>query len=342
TKLPQRLAEWAAAGYARPRLLVMASTGDNGDPEAALSILRKVDAWNRKHARPRVRFTTPGAFLASLLKEAGADAFPTYRGDWSGHWESVKATGPAAFALFRDAQALLPAAETLAARAQRDLQFPARRRDLDDALRKLLLFAEHSQPGGVGRPKLTTKAQVEAANQFAFALAFDAHATVHGLLQQTLARSAEPERPRGAGVLVFNPLPFARRGLVEVAVADETLKRPFQLLASDGRAVDFELDAEQRLLRFVAADVAPMGFASYMVKPSGGVSARAEWGDGTKATREPPRLLVARSGRVTSIVDTRDPARPLDWVDHRGPWSLGDLAWMRSFAAGGDLRRIDL
>jgi len=341
TKVPLRLAEWVAAGYARPRLLVMASTGDNGDPEAALSIVRKVDAWNKRHARPKVRFTTPGAFLASLVNEAGADAFPIYRGDWSGHWESVKATGPAATALFRAAQALLPAAESLAARAQRELQMPARRHDLDDALRKLLLFAEHSQPGGVGWPKLTTKAQVEAANHFSYALAFDAHATVRGVLQQTLARYADVERGRGAGVVVFNPLPFARGGLVEVTFAEETLKHPFQLLAPDGRVVDFEIDAEPRRVRFLASEVAPFGIAKYSLQPCAAVTAPPESGDGTKATRDPPRLLVARTGRVTSITETRDPVRPLDWIDHRGPWSLGDLAWMRSFAAGGDLRRVD-
>jgi hypothetical protein len=344
SKLPQRLAEWTAAGYARPRLLVMASTGDNGDPEAALSILRKVDAWNKNHARPRVRFTTPGAFLTSLLKEAGADSFPVFRGDWSGHWEAVKATGPAATALYRDAQALLPAAEALAARAQIELQLPSRRTDLDDALRKLLLFSEHSQPGGVGWPKLTTKAQVEAANQFSYALAFDAHSTVHGVLQQTLARYADSWRKHGAGLLVFNPLSFARGGLVEATLADETLKRPFRLLAPDGRAVECEIDAEQRLVRFLAAEIAPLGFASYTLQlPAGDGPADPAPAPGPAAgdASNAPRLLVARSGRVTSIVETRDPVRPLDWVDHRGPWSLGDLAWMRSFAAGGDLRRVD-
>jgi hypothetical protein len=211
-----------AAGYARRSVLVMASTGDNGDPAAARSILRKVDAWNAKHDEPRISFTTPGAFLARLEIEAVAASgrpdggFPVARGDWSGHWEPVKACGPAAMALYRDAQALLPGAEALALRAHAELGAPFPERDLAAAFRDLLLYSEHSQAAGVGWPKLLTKEAVDASNQFAYRLAFDAHETLRGVIDGALAAFGEKVAGGEAIALVGNATPFTRDGDFEL------------------------------------------------------------------------------------------------------------------------------
>ncbi len=226
TLVPQKLAEYAKAGFHGKRVLLMATTGDNGDPNAARSVLRKADAWNATHATPKVCFTTPGVFLASLEQEAvaatGRDdgGFPIVRGDWSGHWEVVKTTGPAATALYRDAQALLPGAEALALRGAIELGLPYPHRDLADALRKLLVFSEHSQPGGVGWPKLTTKADVEAAALYSYELAYSAHETLNAIVQRTTAAFAERVAADGASIVVANPSAIPRTELLELRRGD--------------------------------------------------------------------------------------------------------------------------
>jgi len=216
TRLPQALAQLSASGYAFDRVLVMASTGDNGDPFAARSILRKVDAWNAAHTRPRIAFTTPGAFLADLERAAVAatgrpdGGFPVARGDWSGHWEPVKATSPAGTALFREAQALLAGAEALSLRASRELGVPYPRHDLDSALRRLLLCAEHTRPGGVGWPELTTKADVEAAAWFDFEQAHGAAETLRGIVARVTEAYAARLAADGAAQAIANPSAVAQ------------------------------------------------------------------------------------------------------------------------------------
>jgi hypothetical protein len=222
-----------ASGYARPRLLVMASTGDNGDPDAARSILRKVDAWNAKHEHAKVSFTTPAAFLSSLERDAIAETgsadggFPVARGDWSGHWEPVKNSAPAGLALFRDAETLLPGCEALSLRANRELGLPYPQYDLDVALRKLLLCAEHSWPGGVGWPNLTTKAQIEEYARFDYDLAADAHETVRGIVDRLVGAYAERSR---SGEIneptrwIANAVPFGRHAVNGWSIDNPTLR----------------------------------------------------------------------------------------------------------------------
>ncbi len=216
TKLPAALTKLAASGYAFDRVLVMASTGDNGDPFAARSILRKVDAWNAAHERPRIAFTTPSAFLSRLEQTAIAatgkadGSFPVARGDWSGHWEMVKASAPAATALYREAQALLPGAEALSLRASCELGLPYPASDLDAALRNLLLYSEHSRPGGVGWPKLTTKDEVLADAHFTYGLAFDAAERLRAIVRRATDAYAEKLAADGASIVVANPTPFER------------------------------------------------------------------------------------------------------------------------------------
>jgi hypothetical protein len=314
--LESKLAELATQKYPRSRFLLMASTGDNGDPAAARSILRKVDAWNAKHASakgptgPKVCFTTPGRFLRELAAAADGGTTPhgdaphethpvftAHRGDWSGHWEPVKANAPAAMALYRDASALLPGAEALSLRASREVGLPYPSHDLAEALHQLLLYSEHSRPGGVGWPKLTTKADVLADAQFTYDLAFGAHETLTAIVRRVTDAYAERIGADGKCVVVANPTPFENGGSVEVGTTSRSLPREVA-----GWTVERFGENE---LGDVADDPRPEPAAS----------------DGAAPKLAADALFVlpnlAHGGRVRPLDPARDGLRPLRPLD---PW----------------------
>jgi hypothetical protein len=103
-------------GYRYDSYLLMASAGDNSNPEGALRILERIREWNHAHPEIPMQMTTAQEFFRYLTGKYG-DEFPVASGDATGHWEIVKLRVPETAARMREAANALPAAETLRSRS---------------------------------------------------------------------------------------------------------------------------------------------------------------------------------------------------------------------------------
>ena len=142
-----------------------------------------------------------------------------------------------------------------------------------------------------------------------------------------LARSVAVAGPR---IVVFNPLPWPRDGLVAADVPPgfaSALKD-----TSTGDVVPAEL--EGNTLRFVATNVPPLGYRTYVPAPQASVADRG--GDASRSTIENAflrvRLETAR-GVVASLVDKRT-GREL--ADTTSKYGLGQYLYERFDADDND------
>jgi alpha-mannosidase len=127
--------------YAPVDLPIVGIASDNED--LGRGEVDLVARWNQRYAHPKLTYSTFPQYLRAV--EGLRDSLPVVRGDGGSYWEDRAGTNALMFAEYRDAQALLPTAETLSVLTSRidgRLRPPGNR--LRAAWDALLLGCEHS------------------------------------------------------------------------------------------------------------------------------------------------------------------------------------------------------
>jgi hypothetical protein len=280
-RVPRRLAWLEQNGYRYDTWLLMASPGDNADPQGAWHILDTIRAWNRKHPELPMKMVTAEEFFKYLIGKYG-DRFASASGDAAGHWENVKLKVPEAAARMRQAANELPAIEMAATAASllKGAAFP--RHDLGEAWHSLLVFHEHTADAGPGWPGYFSRPDTDWSNTAHYAAAMNGFSNTEQLLRKTLVREGPgPITSTGTStLLVFNGLSWSRDGLVEMENMPPEL-RDGALAISDlatGAPVAYEdVPGTHRRIVFFARDVPAAGYKLYSIVKGEAAAARGEF-----------------------------------------------------------------
>lgn len=226
------IARYERDDYLPETLPLIGSHADNedigdGDTEFATR-------WNTAFAWPRITVSTFGEYLQSV--EHLWDHLPTWDREMGTYWEDGVGSASATFARYRQTQAQLPAAQTLAVLVA--AQNPHLRPALDAfsrAWRDLLIGAEHTITWAHATSYPHASPVADQLEWKAHRIT-DAKRVATDESRRALAQLAASERLVGPGVIVYNPHPW-----VADLDAEIELQRGVEILDHDGRAVPYEV-----------------------------------------------------------------------------------------------------
>ena len=219
------LSRYERDDYLPSDLAVIGSHADNedlGDGDVGV-----VDRWNSVFAWPRLRVSTFDEYLAAVAPLR--DRLPLWRSETGSYWEDGVGSAAADFAVYRRAQALLPAAETLGALiATVSPNVRVNRAEFDRAWAGLSVAAEHTLTWarGTSHPHA-----FPVADQLGWKTRHihNAYRVAIDEMRRQLAQLAEQADLHGPGVLAYNPHPWPADLDGEADLAEGT-----DLLDADG------------------------------------------------------------------------------------------------------------
>lgn len=283
--------EWPYAVW--PAILV---TGDNSGPPAAKQIKELFDDIKEKMPDVKVRMGTMDDFYDALMKEN--PVIPVVKGEMPDTWIHGVMGDPEGIRLSREVHPLIASAEALNTQLRLwGVEIPAVAPSIAQAYDEISLYGEHTWGGsksinvyGEAFKKLPPAeyADLEASwedktNHIREASGI-AH-TISAANMQSLASSV-----RNTGIIVYNPLPWQRSGIVEV----------------DGKQI-------------IVKDVPPCGYRTYPY-PSAKQTATAKT---TAQTIENDFYMISfdpEKGVISSLIDKRTGR---EWVDRSAQQGLG-------------------
>jgi alpha-mannosidase len=283
-----------------------------------------VENWNKKWAYPQIvpcRFTD---FFQYVDKNFGS-SFPVVRGEGGGYWEDGVGTMAQATSLYRQTQTRALAAESLGTLTS----FPDRRlryaRELGQSIwRNLLLYGEHTITSYRGPLQPAHDESVEQTRVKA-GRAELASRSADDLMRLALSQLGELIPTQGENLVVYNPLSWARDGLVRFQLEEG-------LSISDlgtSRSVDFEvLDVQQgyRTIRFWAEGVPSLGNKIYRIAPGSADVLSTRPAENAVMENQFYRVtLDAAQGAVSSIIDKE---LGCELVDCSGPYRLNEYLYV--------------
>jgi hypothetical protein len=322
------LRTYEQAGYGPDAVLIYGTEVENQPLDYADAEF--VERWNATYAYPQI-ITCRFSEFFRYIEEHDSDRLPVVRGDGGAYWADEENCVVAATARDRGNQVRAISAETLAtltAAHNPALRFP---RDLDRAIwRNILLYCEHTYgpSRGGGQPEHD---ETIGQLQDKFDQTRRAEGDIDRLLRRGMSQLADQIPTDGKNLVVFNPLGFARSGLVRFPVdGGTTLTDP-----ATGQPVEYEVAAEQDgalTIRFWARDVPPVGYKVY------------QFGKG-------PARHVAHQTPAGNVVENRfykitlDPARAAikslydkeldrELVDPSSPYLLNEYLYVSATGTG--------
>jgi len=327
--------------------LAMVMSGDNEGPPSAASVRGWMGTIRQKFPDAKITVGRMEDFAEALLAEQ--PDLPTVRGNVSDSWIHGLASSPHAMKTLANVRPKLFALESLRTLAMRwGIQFrhlpEAIAQGYDSSLRWTEhtwgLANQHFVPGLHGAEFFKAYASGLPPNyehlmaswmehdQFAFRI----EDNVVPKLQAELHTLAEQVNVGGLRIVVFNPLPWPRDGVVDFAF-------PFMGSIAGKTAVkavgDGTIEALQtwgahshRNGRFVARQVPPLGYRTYIVTgdrpPEPSLAGDAQSGSienrWLKVRFDPAR------GRIASIVEK---ATGTEWVDPTSPHGFGQYLYQQ-------------
>ncbi len=323
--------------------LALIHTGDNHGPPTPNEVRQVLDEARRKLPGVRVRIGRLSDFADAILRQR-AD-IPVVRGDMPDTWIHGPMCDPRGASLARTIRPAMAATEALHTHLRAwDVSAPDARAALASARENSLLYGEHTWGGALSWVTAYASGKVKFPYGEAFQAELaqgrfnrledswaehtsyieSAHAQTTQVLDAALRALAQAVGVDGPRIVVFNPLPWKRDGLVSVAWKQDA---PAALAPADGgEPVPCALDGQT--LRFVARNVPPLGYRTWVpakrapVLPPLQVDSQAAVMETPlfKATLDPAR------GCVRSLVDKRS-GREL--VDSSGPHGFGQYLYER-------------
>ncbi len=321
-KLAQRLPEQEEAGYDYPEFLLPRGFDNHYQ---GFHVRNLIDQWNATYRTPRFVLATPEEFLDMMLAKYGAEAFPSFSGDYGAAWAGSNASAAHTQAWVRQAHREGRAAEALLAAAAAVDGAPVPEADIERMYRRMLEVDEHSGAGGW--PGYFTPEEMDRNNRIHLGYAQEARDLARQLLEQGLERLVADIPLAGDAVIAINPLGRTRDGIVRARLEEPLYSSPFRLLdRASGREIVYQkLDATQEIL-FLAEGVPAVGYRVYDLLPGTPSAVPSGLLAVTATTLENDfyRLEVdPTTGALTSLLDKKS-GREL--VDTASPYAFNELA----------------
>ena len=256
-------------------------TGDNHGPPRPDEVKKVLDQAARQFPGVKVRIGRLSDFGDAILAER--PELPVVRGDSPDTWIHGPMSDPAGAKLARNTRPLIAATEVLNAQLRGwGVEAPNDASAIGEAYEQSLLYGEHTWGGAIywinntlsfGQAFQKERAagrfdRLEASWDEHTAYIKKAHEIIMPALAMDLQALARAVKADGRRVVVYNPLPWKRTGLVSVEAAGFA---PAALTPLDGREVAaVEISAGR--LSFVACDIPPLGYRTYVADartPSG-------------------------------------------------------------------------
>lgn len=286
------------------------------------------DQWNAIHVYPHIEFSGFHDALARIAEQFG-DRLPTVRGDGGPYWEDGIASDAYYAALERENESRAPSAEKLATISTVvNPRLAVNRRELNSMWNNMVLMDEHTWTSW---NSVSDPGSHEAVGQLRVkdSLATTAAAQLNEIAQTGMAGIADSIAAGVNSLVVFNTLNWRRDGEVTIdldknkEIVDRSTKEvvPYIVL-HDGH--------DSRQVEFRAADVPPMGYRVYELKPATPPEARPQ--TTTNATIDSPFYRVELdpvSGSIRSIFDKQ---LNKELVNTASAWRFGQYLYV----SGGD------
>lgn len=331
-------------GWPYKTWLALIHTGDNHGPPTPGEVKKLLDQAAREFPGVKVRIGRLSDFADAILTEKAR--LPVVRGDMPDTWIHGPMCDPAGAKLARNTRPTIAICEALSTQLD---AWGVQRSDvagtLAAAYEKSLLYSEHTWGGalywitpygkstkwGYGDVWKTERlagrfqrledswaehtAYIEAAR--------DLVAPVFEKKLQALAQSAGAD---GWRIVVYNPLPWKRDGLVAASLRNTSSVVAAVRPADGGGALPVECSGGR--LRFVARDIPAMGYRAYVVVKAELPSSRLV-ADVKSATIESPffkAVLDPARGAIRSLTDKRTGC---ELVDATAPHGFGQYLYER-------------
>jgi alpha-mannosidase len=324
--------------YAPSSVMLHGSQWENTSLYPSQAALAK--QWGATFAYPELRFAGFGEALEKITAEAKGK-LPVVRGDGGPMWEDGIASDAFHAAMERETERRAVSAEKLGTIASLvDPRYRPSREALDCMWENVALMGEHTW--GWGR-SITEPFSEDSTRELAYKRFYGGtarHCTEYLLDRSMTAIAGRLDTPTRA-LVVFNTLNWPRRGWVEFDL--QKTRELFDLETKQVIPFDVIEDhpAYQRI-RFVAADVPPLGYKTYAVRDKAAPAPAAPALAGTE-TAAPP------AARATDVVEnsfyrvTLDPAAGAvrsiydkqlnrELVDQSAPYRLNQYVYV----TGGD------
>lgn len=267
------------AGWPYRTWLALIHTGDNHGPPSPQEVAAVLEQARRKLPGVEVRIGRLSDFAEALLQEERG--VPVVRGDMPDTWIHGPMCDPLGASLARRTRAALAGIEALYTQLRAwKVPVPDVAGPLASAYENSLLYGEHTwggalswvtqyQAGKVKFPYGQAFRDERAAGRFKrleqswadhTAYIESAHRVCEGLRQEYLAALAQGVAVPGQRIVVFNPLPWQRSGLVTVRWEHGPLVAVAP--AEGGPAIPCH--REGSVVRFVARDVPAMGYRTFV------------------------------------------------------------------------------
>jgi len=319
--------------------LALIHTYDNQGPPGPQQVRGVIDQIRRQAPGSKITIGRMSDFADALVAEE--PEIPLVCGDMPDTWIHGPMCAPAGCKTARNCRPQIAAAEALTTLLPVwGVDVPDSAQTIAKAYENSLLYGEHTW--GLNTQKYVKlvygeewKAKLAAGldhNHRLLEQSWDEHEAyidtarelVEPLLAGHLGRLARDVRVKGRRIVVFNPLPWPRSGIVAVPAQSIDVKGVKPL---DGERVE-PAATDGKTLRFLAREVPAMGYRTFVPADAApavsGVSA-----DLATATIESPffrAVLDPKRGAIRSLTDKRS-GRQL--VDSSGPHGFGQYLYER-------------
>jgi hypothetical protein len=298
-------------------------TGDNHGPPRPDEVKKVLDQAAKQFPGVKVRIGRLSDFGDAIFAEK--PDLPIVRGDTPDTWIHGPMSDPAGAKLARNTRPLIAATEALNTQLRGwGLPVPNNASAIAEAYEQSLLYGEHTWGGAIywiGNKLSYGEAfqKDRAAGRFdRLESSWDEHTAyikkAHQIIAPELAKNlqalAQNVKAEGRHVVVYNPLPWKRSGLVSLDAAGFA---PAALKPTDGREAS-PVDISAGQLSFVARDIPPMGYRTYTAAkapttpPAPRTTHHAPRPPPPDATMESPFFsgkLDSARGIILSLVDKR-------------------------------------
>ena len=331
-------------------------TGDNHGPPRPDEVKKVLDQAAKQFPGVKVRIGRLSDFGDAILAEK--PDLPVVRSDSTDTWIHGPMSDPAGAKLARNTRPLIAVTEALNTQLRGwDLPLSNDAAAIAEVYEQSLLYGEHTWGGSIGwiGNKLSFGEAFQkdrAAGRFdRIESSWDEHTAyikkAHEIITPELAKNlqalAESVKVEGRRVVVYNPLPWKRSGVVSLEAAGFA---PAALVPIGGGEAS-AADTSAGRLSFVARDIPPMGYRTYTAAEAP-ITHHAPRNTSPATTLESPffsaRLDPSR-GVVLSLVDKRS-GREL--AGHTDSLGLGQylyerfdkertMEWCRDYVRPGQL-----
>ncbi|MFA6126713.1 MAG: hypothetical protein WC699_05370 [Bacteroidales bacterium] len=302
-------------GWSHKTWLCFQVTGDNSGPPSRETVRGILDKLHRELPGVRIRFGRSTDFADAIIRENSPD-IPVIRGNMPDSWTHGQMTMPVPTRVHREAAPALASLGILSTEMQA-WKVPVE--DVSPTLAKAYeqgsLFSEHTW--GIAGPMFGTpdhatwKKELAAGKYDSLLGTFEWHANYarkaeqlskEGIMERmtSLAKSIKTDGPR---VVVFNPQPWQRSGIVTVEIPSGDVITAAMKDLTAGNTIPVVQSG--RLITFRATEVPAGGYRTYI--PVAGLPvAKASVEGETVETRHFRVKFDTKRGGIASLVNLAD------------------------------------